>query len=118
MSDVKVIDLASNPVTEIAIMPLIEHLTEEDIMAVNDDAETFGRAILTAPAPAPYSYQIGWAAGKVKNRLVMMIGWSDIQNHIDATKTLLFQDKLKPVLEKVAGELNIRHFHLQAVSSK
>ena len=113
--------LVSNPITEITIIPLIEHLTEDDVAAVTNDSTAFGDMLLTTPAPMPCSgtmaltYTSGWAAGAVKNRLVMMIGWRDVQNHIDATKTAIFEDSLKPIFEKVAGELRIRHFHLQVI---
>jgi hypothetical protein len=56
-----------------------------------------------------------WAAGPPANRLVMMIGWRAVENHKDAMKTKVFQDKLKPLSDWLAGDIDVTHFTFKAV---
>ena len=117
----KATDLVNNPVTEIAILPLREDLANADIERLSKASATFGNALLAAPAPVAYegkmalTYKSGWAAGEPKNRLVMMIGWREVQNHLDAAKTVVFVDNLKPISDVVAADLNVTHYQFRGL---
>jgi len=109
----------NNPTTEVAILPLNEAMSAEEVDAAARDSAAFGQALLRAPAPVAYSgnmaltYKSSWAAGTPKNRLVMMIGWREVDNHMAAVKTAVFQDNLKPISKRMAGDLDVTHFHFK-----
>jgi hypothetical protein len=74
-------DLARNPTTEIAILPLKDDLGEQVLATLSDDGARFGAAILAAPPPVKWTggsmsltYKCSWAApteGEAKHRMVM-----------------------------------------------
>jgi len=114
-------DLVANPTTEVAILPLRENLTQDEIAAASNESAVFGAALLDAPAPVAYTgnmaltYKSSWAAGTPKNRLVMIIGWREVQNHLDAMKSAVFQDNLKPISDKIGGDMDVKHFQWKYV---
>ena len=121
-------DFASNPVTEVAILPLKESLTEEQIAFQSEAAGIFGRAILSAPAPVAVivgekdegkmalHYKSSWAAGPPENRMVMMIGWRTRDNHMRAMETTTFMDNLAPISAVAAvpaEQYDVTHFEFR-----
>ncbi|KAH8888349.1 hypothetical protein GQ53DRAFT_843709 [Thozetella sp. PMI_491] len=123
MLSVNATDLVFNPVTEIAILPLRETLTAKEVTNAEADGKTFGSALLAAPAPPAYSgkmalaYQSAFAAPSPRNRLVMLIGWREVQNHLDASETDVFQERLAPIMKKIGGDLDVTHFRFVAVET-
>lgn len=118
---VRATDLISNPVTEIAILPLQDGMSDGENASLSSDSEVFGDAILTATAPPRYAghmaltYRSSLAMKTSANNLVMMIGWREIQNHLDAAETRVFKENLQPIQDKVSGDLDVKHFHFEAL---
>ena len=118
----KASDFVSNPVTEIAILPLEDNLSKDELASLSTSSAVFGNALLTTPAPSKYTgkmaltYKSSWAEGPPKNNvLVMMIGWREVQNHLDAATTEVFKDNLQPIQDRVFGELDVKHFSFKQV---
>ena len=109
--------------TEIAILPAPQEASDERIAELSNASKTFGAAMLAAPAPVPYegkmalTYKSSWAAGPPKNRLIMMIGWREVPNHLAAAETTVFRDNLKTIFTAVSEELGIED-KFDAVVSK
>lgn len=115
-------DLVKNPITEVAVLPLSDDLSNAEIQKAMEDSKNFGCELMTSPAPVAFgpgsmalSYQTSWIVELPKNRLLMLIGWREVDNHIEAAKTLTFQDNLKPIVDRMTGQLEVTHFKFQKV---
>ena len=109
----KATDFPANPVTEVAILPTPQTASEARLAELSNASQKFGAAMLAAPAPVGYdgkmalTYKSSWAAGPPENRLIMMIGWREVPNHLAAMETTVFRDNLKTIFSAIAEEIGV-----------
>ena len=91
------------------------------MMSLASYSQAFGDAILAATAPSGYvgkmalTYKTSFALRSTASKLVMMIGWREVQNHLDAAETSVFKENLRPIQDKVSGGLDVKHFHFEVL---
>jgi hypothetical protein len=44
-----------------------------------------------------------------------MIGWREVDNHIQAMETAVFQDNLAPIAKYFNGPLNVVHYQFKEI---